>query len=107
MKLWEFVDELEDAPELKTVQQVAEGDKIQQVYANRDGGEAFYHVVTNKNGFQIFNANLDLHSKGEIPDAAATIQGVDFNARATAIYLGTDTGKVYKYAIAQREIQDS
>lgn len=51
MKLWEFVDELEDAPELKTVQQVAEGEKIQQIYANRDGGEAFYHVVTNKNGF--------------------------------------------------------
>jgi len=39
-----------------------------------------------------------------LPEETATIQGVDFNARATAVYLGTDTGKVYKYAIAQREL---
>lgn len=71
MKLWQFIDELDDAPELKTVQQLqprpeteAEPMKIQQIFANRDGGEAFYHCITNKNMFEIYDATLDLQSRG-------------------------------------------
>jgi hypothetical protein len=41
--------------------------KIQQVIANRDGGEAFYHIITNKNLFELYDANLDLLSRGSLP----------------------------------------
>jgi hypothetical protein len=72
MKLWEFVNENDDAPELKTVQQQSQPlFKIQQIVANRDGGDsmAAFHVVTSKNEFHIYDENLDILSKSALPAA--------------------------------------
>lgn len=66
MKLWEFIADKDEAPELKTVQQTQQM-KISQIYANREGGEAWYHIVTSKDEFMVYDENLDLLSTGRLP----------------------------------------
>lgn len=72
---------------------------------NRDGGEKNYHVVISKSLFEVYDANVDLICKSELPSQnpdsqSEGISGVDYNSSATGVFLGTDKGRIFKFDLA-------
>lgn len=60
-------------------------------------------MVTSGATFEIYDSNLDFLQKGALPpgqtDQGEEFSGVDYNNRATLLFLGTNRGKIYKWSI--------
>lgn len=98
IKLWEFIHNKDDAPDLYSVLQVPL--KVEQAFVNRKGDE-FYQIITCKDSFIVYHNKLDKYFDGCIL-ASESIKTIEFNRDGTSFYIGSDKGRLYKYNIESK-----
>lgn len=95
IKIWEFIHNKDDAPEMSAYLQVPL--KVEQAFVNR-AGDNFYTIITCKDLFEVYTCKLDRVFSGQIP-GGESIKNVEFDRTGTCFYVGTEKGKIFKYSI--------
>ena len=108
IRLWDFYDHKEEAPELIT--SLDSTLKVEQIYVNKhcrlppDYGLdpksnkfPLCLVVVCKDEFIVYKDRLEKKSQGTLPDASVSITSAEFSWDSATLYLGTSNGKIHSY----------
>ena len=99
VRLWDFFDHKEEAPELLTM--MTPTLKVENIFINKNRDEEaapLYVVITCQNSFVLYQKRLEKKFSDQIP--AGTITTACFNRDSTLLLIGTDKGQVLTYKIA-------
>ena len=102
IRLWDFFDHKEEAPELLTLMNPSL--KVENIYVNKNSPEEaspLYVLITCQNEFILYQKRLEVKFKGSIQDA--TITCACFNKLSTMLLIGTSTGQVIAYKISSSD----
>lgn len=98
VRLWDFFDHKEEAPELLTM--MTPTLKVENIFINknRDAEAApFYVLITCGNSFVLYQKRLEKKFSDQI--AGGTITAACFNKDSTLLLIGTSNGQVITYKI--------
>ena len=99
IRLWDFFDHKEEAPELLTMLQPEL--KVESLYINKNRQEdaaPLYVLTTCQNNFVLYQKLLDWKYSDELEEGT-TITAAAFNKESTMLLIGTSTGKIITYEI--------
>ena len=99
IRLWDFFDHKEEAPELLTMLQPEL--KVESLYINKNRQEdaaPLYVLTTFQNNFVLYWKLLDWKYSDEVEEGT-TITAAAFNKESTMLLIGTSTGKIITYDI--------
>ena len=106
IRLWDFYDHKEEAPELITVEQMIqqpgqqEAFKIEKVFINKNSQSKILCVlVTCKNKFILYTGRLEVKFTETLDNANEHITAGAFNKDSTLLAIGTSAGRVISYRI--------
>ena len=102
VRLWDFYDHKEEAPELLTV--MTPTLKVENIFINKNRIEdaaPFYVLITCQNNFILYQKRLEAKFKDSIQ--GANITAACFSKDSTLLLIGTSTGKVLTYKIKADE----
>lgn len=102
IRLWDFFDHREEAPDLIAMEHAPF--KIQNAFVNKNSKE-FQGIFTNMDQFVVYTGRLKKAHQGslEIPDAR--IMSAEFSYDESAIFVGTDKGKIYRISATEAAIE--
>ena len=101
IRLWDFFDHKEEAPELLTMLQPSM--KVENLYINKNRDEdaaPLYVLTTCQNNFILYQKRLEKKLSHEI-DEGVTITAAAFSKESTLLLIGTSTGKILTFDISQ------
>ena len=98
VRLWDFFDHKEEAPELLTM--MTPSLKVENIFINKNRDEEaapLYVLVTCQNNFCLYHKRLEQKFKDTIQ--GANITSACFSKDSTLLLIGTSVGKVITYKI--------
>jgi len=107
IRLWDFYDHKEEAPELITAEQVPEGDEfcVERVFINKNSRcSALFVLVTWKYRFILYTGRLEIKFSKELEDVNEHVTAAAFNRDSSILLVGTSSGKVLSYNVSDGEI---
>ena len=102
IRLWDFYDHKEEAPELITAMQLdTEVDfQVERVFINKNSrSSALFLLVTYKYKFVVYSGRLEIKFQKELEDDEELITAGAFSKDSSTVIIGTSMGKVYSYKI--------
>ena len=98
IRLWDFFDHKEEAPELLTMMTPAL--KVENIFINKNRDEEsspLYVLITCQNEFILYQKRLEVVFRAQIEKG--TITTACFNRDSTLLLIGTSLGQVLTYKI--------
>lgn len=101
LRMWDFQDNKEEAPELTTVMQSPLNVDVIKVnkYCEESGDRmnVFYYVVACDNEFRVYIDKLDPLIEGNMPKLHGKILSIEFGVDTKKLYFGTEKGFIYMF----------
>ena len=107
IRLWDFYDHREEAPELITAEQIGENDEftVDRVFINKNSKcAALFVLVSSKNKFILYTGRLEVKFSAELEDANEHVTAAAFNKDSSIVLIGTSLGKVFTYRVSDGEL---
>lgn len=108
IRLWDFYDHSEEAPELITAMQISEDGefKVENVFINKNSKSTeLFVLVTCKNQFVLYTGRLEVKFKGQLDDENEYITSAAFTKDSAVFILGTSQGKIVPYRISDGQME--
>ena len=109
IRLWDFYDHKEEAPELITAMQLnvpPEEFQFDRVFINKNSkNNALYVLVTHKYKFIMYTGRLEVKFQKELENENEIITSAAFSKDSGFFLIGTSVGKVYTYRISDCELE--
>ena len=103
VKLWEFIHNRDEAPEVYSVLQVPL--RVEQAFVNRRG-DSFYQIIVCKDAFIVYTGKLDKVFEGSVLQNESIVT-IEFSKDANSFFIGSDKGRIYKYSLdSQQSVGD-
>ena len=106
IRLWDFYDHREEAPELITAEQIPENDSfaVERVFVNKNSRcGTLMILVTSKNKFKLYTGRLEIKFSKEFEDEEDHVTAAAFNKDSSLILIGTSLGKIFPYRVSDGE----
>jgi WD40 repeat protein len=99
VRLWDFYDHKEEAPELITMAVPAL--KVENIYINKNGEDEAppYVLITCQNEFILYQKRLETVFRASIEKGVIT--SACFNKNSTMLLIGTSLGQIFAYKVNQ------
>ena len=109
IRLWDFWDHKEEAPELITAEQLAGDDDftIDRIFINKNSKCADLLVlVTCKNKLILYEKRLEVKFSYTLDDENEHITAAAFSKDSSLMMVGTSLGKIFTYKVSNGELDD-
>ena len=107
IRLWDFYDHKEEAPELITAEQLSDNDDftIERIFVNKNSKcAALLVLVTCRNKFILYTGRLEVKFSKGLPDPNEHITTAAFFKDSSVFIVGTSSGKIYSYRVSDGEL---
>lgn len=107
IRLWDFYDHREEAPELITAEQLSEQDEFQveRVFINKNSKcTALFVLVTWKYKFILYTGRLEVKFSKELERTDEHVTAAAFSKDSSMLLIGTSLGKVIAYRVSDGEL---
>ena len=108
IRLWDFYDHREEAPELITAEQLTQDPEdfvIEKVFINKNcKGQNTYVLTTCRNKFKLYAGKLDVKFERELDQLSDVITCGAFSRSSETLFIGTSMGKILAYRTSDGEL---
>ena len=107
IRLWDFYDHKEEAPELITAMQLSSDVpfQVERVFINKNSrSKALLLLVTYKYKFVVYSGRLEIKFQKELDNEEEFITSGAFSKDSSMVVIGTSMGRIYSYKISDGEL---
>ena len=107
IRLWDFYDHREEAPELITAVQIPDDEDftVDRVFVNKNSKcSALFVLVSCKNKFILYTGRLEVKFSKELEDPNEHVTAAAFSKDSSLMLVGTSLGKVFTYRVSDGEV---